>query len=135
MQLNHVSLSLEHDEFERSWEAIVDVYGELFGWAGGRYEPEPGAPLLLRLPGDRQFVYVYSDDQASTGARAMDHIGVEVASVDELDSIVDRARRRRAHDPRLEISDIKVTPAGPVEIVSCYIRFVLPLMVEVQACR
>ena len=118
-------------ELEGGWDELIDFYGDVFGWTGDRHDDA----LLFVLPGGRQFVYVYGDDAAATAARPMDHLGVEVDDEDALDALVARARRRQTSDPRVEITHKQVTPAGPVDVVSCYLRFLLPLRVEVQAFR
>ncbi len=73
-------------------------------------------------------------------APRMDHYGVEVGSENELDEILERARRYQHKDARVEIIDKHVaryTTSGDFDydVINCYIGYVLPLMVEVQHFR
>ena len=50
-----------------------------------------------------------------------------------LDAIVERAKAFRAeHDPAVEITDISIEDYGSIRIHNVYVRYLLPLMVEVQ---
>ena len=69
-------------------------------------------------------------------APAMDHFGVQVASLSQLEAIVDRARQRRQADERVTLIDVHArTTQGPTHdytLTSAYIGFVMPLLVELQ---
>jgi len=132
--LNHVAMTMRRDDLDRTFDDVVAFYREVFGWAGRRLEHEPGRPLLLHLEDERQFVFVYGDHEG-TLAQPMDHFGVAVDSEEALDALVGRARGFRGGDARVEVIDKAVTPAGEVEVVNAYVRFVLPLMVELQYFR
>jgi hypothetical protein len=49
-----------------------------------------------------------------------------------LDGVVDRARTFRDTDPAVEISDVGLEDYGTIRIHNVYIRYLLPLSVEVQ---
>lgn len=132
--LNHVAMSLPRAELDASCEEILRFFGELFGWHGYRGTEAEGAPLIMVISDRPQFVFVYGDTEA-TRSRPMDHFSVQVQEEAELDAILERARDAASRDERVRVIDKDVTPAGPVEVVSCYIGFVLPLMVEVQYFR
>jgi hypothetical protein len=83
---------------------------------------------------DPQFVFVYGEDER-TAARPMDHYGVDVDEEAGLDLILERATELARHDERVRVVAKDVRPAGPVEVVNCYVGFVLPLLVEVQHFR
>jgi len=66
----------------------------------------------------------------------MDHFGVQVASLEQLQSIVDKAKARQARDERVTLIDVHArTTQGPTHdytLTSAYIGFVVPLLVELQ---
>ena len=66
----------------------------------------------------------------------MDHFGVQVASLQQLQTIVDKAKARQAGDARVTVIDVHArTTQGPTHdytLTSAYIGFVLPLLVELQ---
>jgi hypothetical protein len=69
-------------------------------------------------------------------APAMDHFGVQVATLAQLEAIVARAKARQASDERVTLIDVHArTTQGPTHdytLTSAYIGFVMPLLVELQ---
>jgi hypothetical protein len=62
----------------------------------------------------------------------LDHFGLSVATEQELDDMLARAKGFRAHDDRVDIVDRSVTDHGMLAITSFYVRYLLPMMVEIQ---
>jgi hypothetical protein len=82
-----------------------------------------------------EFVYLLPSDEPLT-APALDHFGLQVATLAELNGIVDRAKARQRADERVRIIDVHArTTHGPTSdytLTSAYVGFVLPLMIELQ---
>jgi hypothetical protein len=78
-----------------------------------------------------QFVFLIADDPPMTCAR-LDHFGLSVGAEEELDEILARAKKWKARDDRVEIVDKKVDDHGMLAITSIYIRYLLPMMIEIQ---
>jgi hypothetical protein len=80
-------------------------------------------------------VYLLPGDEPLVCPR-LDHFGFQVATREELEAIVDRAKARQASDDRVRIIDVKSRltygEASEYELTSAYIGFVLPFMVELQ---
>ena len=134
--LNHVAISMDPallDDHGRS--EILDFYGDVFGWTEADNSGESGNPLILYTGAFAQFVYLLPGEPYLIAPR-LDHFGVLVGSVDELQATVDRAKARQAKDARVSIIDVKtrVTSSATEDftLTSAYIGFVLPLMVELQ---
>jgi catechol 2,3-dioxygenase-like lactoylglutathione lyase family enzyme len=131
--LNHVALSMEMDDAARA--EILAFYGDVFGWTEGDNTGEPGNPLILYTGAFGQFVYLLPSAEPLT-APALDHFGVMVESLDELNEVVERAKGRAATDERVRIIDVhdRVThgPTHEYTLTSAYIGFRLPLMIELQ---
>jgi hypothetical protein len=131
--LNHVALSMEMDDAARA--EILAFYGDVFGWTEGDNAGEPGNPLILYTGAFGQFVYLLPSAEPLT-APALDHFGVMVESLDELNEVVERAKGRAATDERVRIIDVhdRVThgPTHDYTLTSAYIGFRLPLMIELQ---
>ena len=146
-KLNHVAMSVPADELDdAARKEIVDFYHDVFGWIDTHAEEEAGDPLIMRLSEWTQFVYVYPERGTAMKAPRLDHYGVEVDSEAELDEVLEKARRYREKDPRVEIVEKKSKQYGTsaearangvaaIELINCYVRFVLPLMVEVQCFK
>lgn len=135
-RLNHVAFTMDRallDDAGR--DEIKDFYGEVFGWTEGDNSMESGNPLILYTGEFAQFVYLLPGDEPMVCPR-LDHFGFQVATKEELQEIVDRAKARQATDDRVSIIDVKSRlthgEASEYELTSAYIGFVLPFMVELQ---
>ena len=134
--LNHVAISMDPAVLdERGRADVLAFYGDVFGWSEGDNTGEQGNPLILYTGAFGQFVYLLPADPPLT-APPLDHFGVLVESVAELEAIVARAKAWQARDDRVRIIDVHDrTTHGPTHdyvLTSAYIGFVLPLMVELQ---
>lgn len=134
-RLNHVAVPVRSSVLDEQGRAeILDFYGEVFGWTEGDNTGERGNPLILYTGAFGEFLYLAPHDDPA-GA-PLDHVGMQVATLDELEAIVVRARARRERDERVEVSDIGARttygPSGSYTLSSAYIRFVLPFSIELQ---
>ena len=62
----------------------------------------------------------------------LDHFGMSVDTEQELDDMLARAKAFQARDDRVDIVDREVTDHGMLAITSFYVRYLLPMMVEIQ---
>jgi catechol 2,3-dioxygenase-like lactoylglutathione lyase family enzyme len=134
-RLNHVAIPVPSDQLdERARAEILDFYGAVFGWTEGDNTGERGNPLILYNSEFGEFLYLAPTDDGA-GA-AVDHVGMQVATLGELEDIVARARERQAADDRVRVSEIGARtthgPSGDYVLSSAYIRFALPFSIELQ---
>ena len=96
---------------------------------------EDGNPLILYTGAFAQFVYLLPADPYLT-APSLDHFGLQVSSVPELEKIVARAKAYGERDARVNVIDVhaRTTHGATSEytLTSAYIGFLLPLMIELQ---
>jgi hypothetical protein len=131
-RFNHVAVSVIPDALdEKGRSEIIDFYSEVFGWEELPTETLDRKRLVLKVYRIDQFLFIHADDPPMSGPK-MDHFGIGVATVDELDTFYERAKRYRDKDPRVEIIDKKVDDHPGISLTSFYVRFLLPMMVEVQ---
>jgi hypothetical protein len=135
-RLNHVAISMDPAVLDGPGRgAVLDFYGEVFGWTEGDNTGESGNPLILYTGAFGQFVYLLPAEPYLV-APSLDHFGLEVATVDELETLVQRAKAYQARDDRVHIIDVHArTTHGPSHdytLTSAYVGFLLPLMVELQ---
>jgi hypothetical protein len=62
----------------------------------------------------------------------MEHVGISVDTAEELDAIYERAKAYRQADARVELVDRTMEDYKAVKLHSFYVRYLLPLMFEVQ---
>jgi catechol 2,3-dioxygenase-like lactoylglutathione lyase family enzyme len=135
-RFNHVAISVDPAVLNDAGRAaVLDFFSDVFGWTEGDNTGESGNPLILYTGAPLQFLYLLPAADYLT-APAMDHFGLEVASVAELRGLVERARAYQQRDPRVRIIDVaeRIThgPTDDYVLTSAYIGFVIPLMVELQ---
>ena len=134
--LNHVAISVDPAVMDEHGRAeLLDFYGAVFGWTEGDNTGEAGNPLILYTGTFAQFVYLLPGNPFLVAPR-LDHFGLQVATLAELEAIVERTRSRAATDDRVQIVDVSTrTTPGPTHdytLTNAYIGFVLPLMIELQ---
>jgi hypothetical protein len=132
--LNHVALTvpraLVSDTPQR--RRLLDFYESVFGWRAIDLMAVEGQRVVLHLHQLTHFLYLVGGD-VPTAARPGDHFGIEVYERETLEAIVARARAFKAErDPSVEITDPAREDYGSIRIHNTYIRYLLPLTVEVQ---
>ena len=131
-RFNHVAMSLPADLLgEEGRRDIVRFYDEVFGWKELPTETVDRKKLVLSAYTYEQFVFLIADDPPMSCPR-LDHFGLSVDTEQELDDMLDRAKAFQARDDRVDIVDKEVTDHGMLAITSFYVRYLLPMMVEVQ---
>ena len=135
-RLNHVAMTMDPASLDDHGRAEIKAfYGDVFGWSEGDNSGESGNPLIMMTGEVMQFVYLLPGDPA-LACPTLDHFGLEVSSVEEIDAIVAKAKAWQAKDERVKIIDIKAResegPRGHYVLTSAYIGYLLPMMVELQ---
>jgi hypothetical protein len=131
-RFNHVAMSMPSELLGADSRALITrFYNEVFGWKEIPQMTDDGRRLVLSCYTYEQFVFLIAEDDPMTCAR-LDHFGISVATEAELDDILARAKAFQEHDDRVEIIDKTVDDYEMLAITSIYIRYVLPMMVEVQ---
>ena len=87
--------------------------------------------LVLRAYSHDQFVFVQASDTPMS-CSGQEHFGMSVETVEELEQMYEQARRYRESDASVELIDRHVDDYTAVKLHSFYVRYRLPLMVEVQ---
>jgi hypothetical protein len=131
-RFNHVAMSLPGELLTPESRAeITRFYGDVFGWEEIPQMTEDGRRLVMSCYTYEQFVFLIADDPPMQAPR-LDHFGMSVATEAELDAMLDRAKEIQKTDERVDIIDKKVDDHDVLAITSFYVRFLLPMMVEVQ---
>jgi len=110
---------------------LLRFYGEVFGWGAMPTMVEEGELLVLRVHSNEQFVYLHAAKEPLS-CPPTDHFGLQVDTPEALDAILERARKFAEDDPRVEISDRMEEDFKAVVLHSVYIRYLLPMRIELQ---
>src|SRR5262245_37922100 len=129
---NHVAMSVPADLLsEQSRSELLGFYGEVFGWTEMPTMTVDRERLVLRVHSNAQFVFLIADPQPMACPR-MDHFGLSVGAPAELYETVERARKFRERDARVEIVEPEIEDYKVLKLHNFYVRYRLPMMVEVQ---
>jgi hypothetical protein len=110
---------------------LTAFYGDVFGWQELPTETVDGKKLVFGVHTVEQFVFLIADDPPMSCPR-LDHYGLSVGTEDELDAVLAKAKAWQARDDRVDIIDKKTDDHGMLAITSIYVRYLLPMMVEIQ---
>ena len=131
-RFNHVAMSVPSELLgEEGRRDLVRFYDEVFGWKELPMLTEDRRRLVLSCYTVEQFVFLIAEDAPMTCAR-LDHYGISVGTEAELDAMLDRAKAFQKRDERVDLVDKQVEDHGMIAITSMYVRYLLPMMVEVQ---
>jgi hypothetical protein len=129
---NHVALTVPPDLLDEAGRsAILSFYGEVFGWDEMPSLTKDRELLVLRARSNEQFVFLQASAEPMRCSGG-EHFGMSVATPAELDTLFERARRRREADPDVELVERKVDDFTAVKLHSFYVRYRLPMMIEIQ---
>src|SRR5438874_6519132 len=104
-RFNHVAMSLPADALDEHGRAdIVAFYQEVFGWDEVTQMTEDRKRLVLSAYRFGQFVFLTGDEPHMTGPR-MDHFGLEVDTMEELEEMLGRAKAYKEKDDRVDLID------------------------------
>jgi hypothetical protein len=76
-------------------------------------------------------VFIEADDNPMV-TTSMDHFGMSVSTLAELESFYDKAKAYGERDERTVLEDRMLDDFGPLNLHAFYVRHILPLKVEVQ---
>jgi hypothetical protein len=131
-RFNHVAMSVPADLLgEEGRRDIVRFYNEVFGFVELPTETIDRKRLVLGCGRIDQFIFLIAEEPPMTCPR-LDHYGFSVQTEEQLDTFLDHARKFREHDDRVDIVDKKVDDHTMLSITSFYVRYLLPMMVEIQ---
>lgn len=131
-RFNHVAMSVPPDLLDDDHRRqLVDFYTRVFGFTEYPMMTKDRERLVLGAYATEQFVFLVADDRPMTCPH-LDHFGMSVGSMAELDDLLARCRAYQALDDRVDIVDKHVDDYEVVAVTAFYARYLLPLMIEVQ---
>jgi len=131
-RFNHVALSMPADLLgAESRRDICRFFDQVLGFSELDVMTEDRRRLILSCVHWDQFIFLIADDEPMRCPR-MDHFGFSVGSLDELVGIQRRAEAFRRSDDRLDLIDLHADDQKVVTIHSLYVKYILPMMCEVQ---
>ena len=104
-RFNHVAMTVPAELLDEEGRAeLLHFYGEVFGWTEMPTLTEDRKRLVLRAHSNEQFVFLVAGDRPMRTS-ASDHFGLSVDTPEQLDAMLERARRLARDDVRVVIVD------------------------------
>ena len=131
-RFNHVAISVPAELLDEAGRrALLDFYSDVFGWDEMPTLTKDRELFVLRCWSHEQFVYLAAAKDPLR-CPSTDHFGLSVETPEELDAMLERARKRRERDAEVEIVERGLEDYGFLKLHNFYLRYRLPLMIEVQ---
>lgn len=131
-RLNHVAMSVAKELLEAPAQAeLLEFYGEVMGWTAMPTMGKPGELLVLRAHSNEQFIFLAGSTTPMT-CPSRDHFGLSVSDPGTLYALHDRALAYQKRDARVEIVPPTVEDYKVLALHSFYLRYRLPMMIELQ---
>ena len=131
-RFNHVAMSLPADLLDESNRGdLCRYFGDVLGFDEMPTMTVDRKRLIFSCVHWDQFIFLIAEDDPMKCPR-MDHYGFAVQSLEDLTAVRDRAVDFKKGDDRLELIDLHMDDQGPVKIHSIYLKYLLPMMCELQ---
>lgn len=132
-RFNHVAMSVPADLLGAEGRAeILAFWGGVFGFEELPSETIDRQVLVLSAYDWEQFLFLIADDDPMACPR-LDHFGMSVGSLEELEGFLATAKAFAEQDDRVDIIDHKAEVHGDaLTLHSFYVRYLLPMMIEIQ---
>ena len=135
MRINHLELTLPPGTLEREKANINAFYQDIFGWEGIEV---PMVKLecpkyLLRFDAEASQFLFLTEEPNALRSTSFDHIGLILENRTVVDTAYEKAKAWQQKDSRVEIMEMQDMDAGMLNNHSFYVRFILPLWIELQA--
>jgi hypothetical protein len=131
-RFNHMELTLPLGTLGERRAEIAAFYGDLFGWEALDVPIVGQLGLLLRTdPETSQFVLV-TEQRKAMSSPGYDHLGILYDSREEVDALLEKAKKWQDRDPRVEIKEYEDLKIGGTTVHAFYVRHLLPIWFDVQ---
>ena len=131
-RFNHVELTLPPGALAERRREVAAFYADLFGWESLDVPIVGQLGLLLRTdPETSQFVLV-TEQRRHMSSPGYDHLGLLFDTREEVDALLEKAKKWRERDPRVEIKEYEDLRVAGTVVHAFYVRFLLPIWFDVQ---
>jgi hypothetical protein len=129
-----MELTLPHGSLDERMRADVGrFYDEILGWKPLDVEIVGQKALLLRVDEEvSQFVLV-AESPRPMASPGHDHLGVLLDTRAQVDATLEKCKRYRATDDRVEIREYDDLVIGDLTVHAFYVKYLLPIYFDVQS--
>jgi len=133
-RFNHMELTVPPGSLDEATRRdIAAFYGKMFGWSGNDVVLFDKHNFLLTGNDGSQHFILLAESERYMQAPGYDHLGVLCDTREEVDELLERAKRWRDKDDRVQIKEFAADLVqGPVTVHAFYVRYLLPIQFDVQ---
>jgi hypothetical protein len=133
-RFNHMELTFARGALDDAARRDIGAfYGEMFGWSGFDVELFGQRNFLLAADDGAQHFILLAEADEPMRAPGYDHLGILCDTREEVDELLERAKRWRDKDGRVRITEFpNDLVQGPVTVHAFYVRYLLPIQFDVQ---
>ena len=131
-RFNHMELTLPLGRLAESRREIALFYQDLLGWDSLDVPILGQVGLLLRTdPETSQFILV-TEQNKYLQSPGYDHLGLLYDTRAEVDELLEKAKKWRERDPRVQIKEYEDLVTGDHTTHAFYVKHLLPIWFDVQ---
>ena len=131
-RFNHMELTLPLGQLAESRREIALFYQDLLGWDSLDVPILGQLGLLLRTdPETSQFILV-TEQNKYLQSPGYDHLGLLYDTRAEVDELLEKAKKWRERDPRVQIKEYEDLVTGDHTTHAFYVKHLLPIWFDVQ---
>jgi hypothetical protein len=133
-RFNHMELTFPRGALDGDARRdIAAFYGEMFGWAGFDVELFGQTNFLLAADDGAQHFILLAEADKHVDSPGWDHLGILCDTREEVDELLERAKRFREKDERVVVTEFeKDLVQGAVTVHAFYVKYLLPIHFDVQ---
>ena len=133
-RFNHMELTFPPGGLdEPTRRDIAAFYGEMFGWNGSDVVLFDKTNFILTGTDGSQHFILLAEAKKYMQSPGYDHLGILCDTRDEVDELLERAKRWRDKDDRVLITEFENDLVqGPVTVHAFYVKYLLPIRFDVQ---
>jgi len=133
-RFNHMELTFPRGALDDATRRDIHAfYNEMFGWNGFDVELFGQRNFLLAADDGAQHFILLAEADNYMQAPGYDHLGVLCDTREEVDELLERARRWREKDDRVQILEFEHDLVqATVTVHAFYVRYLLPIQFDVQ---
>ena len=131
-RFNHMELTLPKGALTEHRAEIATFYGDLFGWDALDVPILKQTGLLLRTdPETSQFILL-TEQRKHMSSPGYDHLGLLHETRDEVDALLEKAKKWQERDDRVQIKEYEDLETGGTTVHAFYVRYLLPIWFDLQ---
>lgn len=133
MRFNHMELTFPAGTLDDVFRKEVDAfYGDVFGWTSMDTEVVGQLAHLMFTGNENGDFILLAESSKPMSSPGYDHLGLLQGTRAEVDDMLERCKRWREKDDRVQIKEYKDLVTGDLVVHAFYVKHLFPIYFDVQ---